>query len=248
MTGKTAKEPELKFIDDNPMVISFPDLDITPEELAEKIKMSVNLPGILKTAEKTLQKAREIWQPKAVYRWVYIVHTNKDIAAMRLQSKNINIEIDLGDSARFLKNADFALVSVYTAGKELELQSMIASQKGDHLKGYFFDLIGLIVLDKVNTAIKDVAEKKSIECGLGVSPFLSPGSIHGWDLAEQIKLCSFLPLKTIDVSIREDAVLSPFKSISCLIGIGKGYTNVKVGTTCQICSKKHECQMKKNTE
>ncbi len=123
---------------------------------------------------------------------------------------------------------------------------MIASQKGDHLDAYFFDLIGLIVLDKVNTAIKDTAEKKAIEHGLGVSPFLSPGSVHGWELAEQVKLCSFLPLETIDVSIRDDAVLSPFTSISCLIGVGQDYNNIQVGTTCQICSKKHECQMKHN--
>ncbi len=248
MTGKAAKEHELKFIDENPMVVSFPDLDITSGELAEKIKMSGDLPGILKSAEKTLQKARGLWQPKAVYRWVELKHTNTDIVAMHLESKNISLEIDLGYSARFLKNADYALVSVYTAGKELELQSMIASQKGDHLEGYFFDLIGLIVLDKVSTAIKDTAEKKAIEYGLGVSPFLSPGSVHGWDLAEQIKLCSVLPLKTIDVSIREDAVLSPFKSISCIIGIGKDYNSVQVGTTCQICSKKQECQMKQNNE
>ncbi|MCP4342621.1 MAG: hypothetical protein GY799_28005 [Desulfobulbaceae bacterium] len=121
---------------------------------------------------------------------------------------------------------------------------MIASQKGDHLEGYFFDLIGLIVLDKVNTEIKDTAEKKAIEYGLGVSPFLSPGSVHGWELGEQKKLCSFLPLKAIDVSIRDDAILSPFKSISSLIGIGKNYKSAKVGTTCQVCSKKNECEMK----
>ncbi len=248
MIGKVAKKPELKFIDENPMVVSFPDLDITAGELADKIKMSGNLPGIFKSAEKTLHKARELWQPKAVYRWVGLKHTNTDLVTMRLESENISLEIDLGYSSRFLKKADYALVSVYTAGEELELQSMIASQKGDHLEGYFFDLIGLIVLDKVSTAIKDTAEKKAIESGLGVSPFLSPGSVHGWDLDEQIKLCSFLPIKTIDVSIREDAVLSPFKSISCLIGVGEDYNSGEVGTTCQICSKKHECQMKQNSE
>lgn len=40
--------------------------------------------------------------------------------------------------------------------------------------------------------------------------------------------------------------LSPYKTISCLIGIGCGYQTTKVGATCQVCSKKDECPMRKN--
>ncbi len=246
MSGKAANDVGFSHIDEKPVIVTFPDLDITFGELSEKIKMSGNSPDILKSAEKTLQKARGIWQPKAVYRWVKIKHLDKDSSAIRLESKNIRHDFDLGHSTRFLKNGEYGLISVYTAGKELEQQSMIASQKGDHLKGYFLDLSGLIVLNKVNKSIKEVAEKKAIEYGFGVSPFLSPGSVHGWNLSEQIKLSSFLPLDAIDVSIRDDAILSPFKSISSLIGIGKGYKSTQVGTTCQVCSKKDECQMNHN--
>ncbi len=77
-----------------------------------------------------------------------------------------------------------------------------------------------------------------------MSPFLSPGSIHGWELEDQQKLCSILPLNEIDVQILDDSVLIPFKSLSCLIGIGAGYKANLVGTTCQVCSKNNDCQMK----
>ncbi len=68
----------------------------------------------------------------------------------------------------------------------------------------------------------------------------------GQELEEQVKLCSLLPLENINVKIRDDAVLSPFKTISCLIGLGSGYDAIQVGTTCQICARNHECQMKQN--
>ncbi len=114
---------------------------------------------------------------------------------------------------------------------------MNASSKGDLLEAYFLDLIGLIVLNKVEQTVKEIAEKQGRNLGWGVSPFLSPGSIHGWELEEQLKLCTLLPLKSINVKIRGDAVLSPFKTIPCLIGLGPGYDSVQVGTTCQVCSK-----------
>ena len=130
------------------------------------------------------------------------------------------------------------------SGQALEAASKKASENGHHLGSYFLDLIGLIVLEKIGNLIKQIAEKKAAESGWGVGPFLSPGSVHGWELEEQKKLCSLLPLEKINVTIREDAVLFPFKTISCLIGLGPGYDRVKVGTTCQVCSKNHDCQMK----
>ncbi len=245
---KAAPVSDLKIIDTEPRVVVFSDLDITNRDLVKNIQMSGNSSEILKTAEKTLQKARGLWQAKAVFMWVELMHTNDNETSKFLKSQNISCEIDFGYSARFLKNADYALVSVYTAGRELERQSMAASQKGEHLEAYFIDIIGLAVLDKVCTTIKDIAKKKAIKYGLGVSPFLSPGSVHGWKLEEQAKLCSFLPLDAIDVSIRDNAVLSPFKTVSCLIGMGQNYTGVQVGSTCQVCSKNHECQMKQNNQ
>jgi hypothetical protein len=58
------------------------------------------------------------------------------------------------------------------------------------------------------------------------------------------KLCSLLSLEKINVNIREDAILSLFKTVSCLIGLGPGYDTDKVGSICQVCSKNHDCQMK----
>ena len=223
-------------------------VDLGFQDLVEKIKPSGKA-GILKSARETFEKVQNIWKPAILYCWVEFEqgHTN----GMGLIQKNSGtqkdrdaVEIDFGYSIKFLNRASHALVAVYTAGQVLEEESKKASEMGDLLGAYFIDLIGLIVLDKAGDRVKQIAQEKAVQLGWGVSPFLSPGSVHGWDLEEQIKLCSLLPLEKINVMVREDAVLSPFKTISCLIGLGPGYASDQVGTTCQVCSKNHDCPMK----
>ncbi len=240
----------MKNITTQPFVIPDLSVDVGFQDLVQKIKSSGNQSEILKTAQEAFERVQNIWKPAIVYCWVKFEqgHTNgmgriiqKGCGA---QKDRDAVEIDFGYSIKFLNKADHALVAVYTAGQVLEEESKKASKMGDLLGAYFIDLIGLIVLDKAGERVKQIAQEKAGQLGWGVSPFLSPGSVHGWDLEEQIKLCSLLPLEKIDVMVREDAVLSPFKTISCLIGLGPGYASDQVGSTCQVCSKNHDCPMK----
>lgn len=218
-------------------------VQVTHQDLARKIKTSDNKPEMFEAAQKTLEKVNRTWNASAVYCWCEIQPGKSDSIGTIQNSGNV-VSIDFGYSIKFLTHATHALVSVYTTGKELENESKKASKNGDFLEAFFLDLIGLVVLEKTIFFIKQVAETKADDLGWGLSPFLSPGSVLGWDLSEQNKLCSLIPLKRINVTIREDSILSPFKTISCLIGIGPGYDTMKVGTTCQVCSKNHDCQMK----
>ena len=232
--------------DTKPNILSRINIDVTFQELKLKIRNTNNHPEILKIAEKTLDKVNGIWRPKAVYKWFEFNNKgNGNFGSIILNSGNL-FEFDFGYSSKFLTHARHALISVYTTGQSLELEALNASSKGYLLEAYLIDLIGLIVLDKIELIIKEIAEKQARKSEWGVSPFMSPGSVHGWELEDQVGLCALLPLDKINVKIREDGVLSPFKTISCLIGIGPGYDAVQVGTTCQICSKNHACQMKKD--
>jgi len=168
------------------------------------------------------------------------IKTNLEVS----QRSGNHVTFDFGYSFQFLTHARYVLISVFTTGREFEKKLQHTSSKGDPLDAYFLDLIGLTALEKAGQTIKKIAEKQAGKLGWGVSPFLSPGSVHGWDLANQMKLCSLLPLEKIDVTFQNDSVLSPLKTVSCLIGTGPGYRSVHVGTTCQVCSKKDTCPMK----
>ncbi len=228
-------------------------IDLTIEEIAEKIQTSAGSQAILDIAEQYLNELKGLWNPRAVYQWFDFNRSEKD-ADQEIESDNytgdiienntIALSVNLGHSGKFLDHAEKILVSVYTVGHTLEKAYEKSNKEGDMLAAYVIDLIGRCVLEKTSARIKQIVEQRAIKQGWGVSPFLSPGSVKGWELEDQNRLCSLLPLDVIDVSIRDDGILIPFKSISCLMGIGPEYSETKVGNTCQVCNNKEDCQMR----
>ncbi len=220
------------------------NIEINVEELVEKIQTGSKRPDILATAEKTLNRINNIWNPAIVYRWLPFELSETEPGKSIICSNKSPLILDLGHSSIFVREANCFLVAAYSAGSEIEKEANKSSENENLLVSFIIDLIGLLVLEKTGDIVKKIAERKAADLNWGVSPFLSPGSIHGWDLEDQLKLCSLLPLNEINVQISNDAVLIPFKSLSCLIGIGAGYEATLVGTTCQVCSRNNDCQMK----
>jgi len=234
----------MNIIETQPHVLTDLDIELDFEELTKKIRTGTTRPDILATAEKTLLRVNAIWNPAIVYRWLPNEQSKTEPGKTVIYSDDNPVTFDLGHSTRFIKNASHVLVAAYSTGSEIEIEARKSSDSEELLDAFFLDLIDLLVLEKTGNIVKKIAEQKAADLGWGVSPFLSPGSIHGWKLEDQHKLCSILPLDKIGVQIRDDAVLSPFKSLSCLIGIGSGYEAAFVGTTCQVCSKIGDCQMR----
>lgn len=230
--------------DTQPQALTELNIEISFPELEGKIQTGTKRPDILATAEKTLNRVNNIWDPAIVYRWLPFEQSDPASGLSVIRGNDGPITLDLGYSATFLKKASYALVAVYSAGDRLEQETQKASDNQEFLVAFLLDLIGLLVLEKTGNIVNKVAEQKAAELGWGVSPFLSPGSIHGWELEDQLKLCPLLPLDQIGVRLRDNAVLTPFKSLSCLIGIGPEYQASLVGTTCQVCSKNQDCQMR----
>ncbi len=229
-----------------PQALTDVKIEINLDELVAKLQTGSTRPEIVATAKTTLERVNNIWNPAIVYRWLPIKQSEKEPEKSVIQSDE-PVDLDLGHSSIFIKDASYALIAVFSAGDEIEKETQRASDSQEILTSFILDLIGLLVLEKAGDMVKEIAEEQARVLGWGVSPFLSPGSIHGWELEEQLKLCPLLPLDKIDLQIRDDAVLMPFKSLSCLIGIGAGYETTKVGTTCQVCSKNETCQMRQST-
>jgi hypothetical protein len=227
-----------------PHVLSYIDAQVTFHDLENTCNFSSNNAEIVETAKKTLNKAKRIIFPKAVYQWFEFEKTGKDQTGWIIQGSGDPVRFDFGYSFQFLAPARNVLISVFTTGQEFEEELKRTSSNGDLLEAYFLDLIGLSALEKVGETIKAIAETQAGKLGWGVSPFLSPGSVKGWELEEQAKLCSLLPLEKINVTFQNDSVLSPLKTVSCLIGMGPEYRSTNVGTNCRVCSKKDTCPMK----
>lgn len=214
-------------------------------DLAPKIRTSTPRPDIMATAEKMLDRVAGIWRPAIVYRWLRVTpgEDGRRKTTLHTDPEGSAISLDLGHSTCFITAAEHALIAAYTAGREIEEEAMKATDSQEFLAAFILDLIGLLVLEKTGDIVKNIAEEAANSRGLKVSPFLSPGSVHGWDLEEQTALCSLLPLESAGITLLDDAVLTPFKSLSCMIGVGSGYTASEVGSTCQICARNGNCPM-----
>jgi hypothetical protein len=216
-------------------------------ELVDNIQMSSAKPAILDAARATFDKNNGIWKPAMTYQWFgFSSNESGETGTIVHPDTKQETPVNMGHSGRFISKASRVLAGVYTAGPELDKAAADAGAAGDFLASHFLDTLGLIVLKKVETIVKSEAEQAAVDAGWGVSPFLSPGSVHGWELSGQADLAGLLPINDIGVTVSDAAVFTPFKTISCLIGIGQDFDTTTVGSTCRVCAKRADCQMRQS--
>lgn len=222
------------------------DLQLTVDDIQQRLGERLPQAHLVETVSSILESCRKLWQPMAVYRWCELAWEEGEKVCIHAQGKDQSVCLAMGDASHFLKKARKILVGVYTVGRKLEEHAERASGEKRIFDAYLYDIVGLGVLDALGTAVGHVAEDYAAGRGWGVGPLLSPGSIQGWDMADQAILCSMLPLQMIDAKVQDNGVLAPFKSISFLIGTGPDYRASRVANTCEVCSKRDDCVMHKS--
>lgn len=225
-------------------VISNLHLKLSLDELLVKFVRVADKPTFRDAAERVLETARKVMRPMLVYRWLDVAKVNSTVLKLTCSISGESTTIDLGYSIQFAVGAKKAIVGAYTVGNELENLAKKVSVNGPHLEAYIYDIVALAILEKVNHKINGIAEQYAADHGWGVTPFLSPGSVHGWDLEDQHNLIALLPINDIGVEKTVTGVLLPFKSLSFFIGTGPALKAARVGTTCQVCSRREDCVMR----
>lgn len=229
---------------------SFPSLrpvsiELEFNDLATRFSTSTQSEKLLEAAQPVFKEARNIWQPRSVVKWLPVIAvTDSETVLASLKSAS-TLRLHTGFSGSFLHSAEMVLAGVYTSGNELDEAVKSAAAQKRYLDGYILEQIGLIVLEKTATVIHEIVEQEAADRNWGVGPLLSPGSVHGWDLTDQLNLCSHLPIDEIDVACSGNGVLTPFNSLSFIIGIGPGYSDTKVGSPCKVCSNRENCTLRK---
>lgn len=232
-------------LSDGPILLK-PEIIVLPADLEKNIRVGKSGSKILETAKETLCRVQEYWTPAALVRWYPFKTCDTSGTGWIIPDTGDPVKLNFGESFQFIRQAEYVMVALYTVGDKFDDLSKQAASQGHVLTSYLIDLIGLIALDKVCDAVKQTAEKTARERGWGVSPYLSPGSLPGWNLSEQSKLCTLLPMETIHVSINANAVLSPLKSACVFIGMGPVLSRATVGSPCELCSNRGKCSHNMN--
>lgn len=132
-----------------------------------------------------------------------------------------------------LKGAEYVIMAVVTIKDGIENASSRLFDDGKYMDGMIYDAIGNAALDKLcEKFYSDVADYASKE-GYAVTEMMFPGD-DKWDIASQKIIFKHLDASKIGVTLDENNMMHPVKSLSFILGIGK---DIKSSSSHHDCSK-----------
>ena len=174
--------------------------DTVTDLVVETLKVSLDLPSV-----------------KAEYHYFDSLVIDKESASIMLSSILFQTrKIILSQ----LKGSTAAVLFLATAGPELGELSKKQMASGKLLEGYITDVVGSEVVEAAIDLMHKELGSAASEEGYNITNRFSPGYC-GWDVAEQHKLFDLIPENYCGITLTDSALMSPVKSVSGLIGIGR---------------------------
>jgi hypothetical protein len=166
-----------------------------------------------------------------------------DARGMMLSFKDIVLEEDrfgMGGAVfecgrkigRQLKDSGQLVAFVCTAGAGVTLQYKRYMEQNDPLKAYFVDALGSIAVEKAIDTLQERLSESAMRNGMCITNRYSPGYC-GWQVREQEKLFALFPEKPCGISLSSSSLMSPSKSVSGIIGMGKNVRHTQY--ECRLC-------------
>jgi hypothetical protein len=198
--------------------------NLIPQIDREAVKKSLHLDrqGDAQLAQRLIDKAKTLIEPKAAFKLCYIDKKLQDaviINGLRLKSKVLR---------KNLNAVERIFPYVVSIGAALE---QATGKMSDLLEAYYLDVIGNIALAAVRKQLHDHLCNKF---ALKKISFMSPGSLPDWPIQAQSQLFQLLPdvEASIGVRLNKSLVMTPTKSVS---GI---YFQTEVSFfNCQLCQR-----------
>ncbi|MGB5434484.1 MAG: vitamin B12 dependent-methionine synthase activation domain-containing protein [Maribacter sp.] len=135
----------------------------------------------------------------------------------------------------FLRGSEFAALFTCTAGYEVEKWSNKYKKDEDYVMSYVIDATGSLLvegaMDIVYKKLKDYTDTHN----LSLTNRYSPGYCE-WKVADQQNLFSLLPKDFCNIQLSQSSLMSPIKSVSGIVGIGKSVQHR--GYICDSCHSK----------
>lgn len=222
--------------------MSFVEYKINPDELhieySELLKMlhvtdfSTHNPVVSESTE-----IFEIFSEIANIRGGYIVYDDivldRERGLINIKDKQLFPQPQV---CGYLKGSEKIAVLVCTAGEGFTEISNRYNREGEFLKGFIADTMGSLTVEKAMDLIQERIESEYLGYGLKITNRYSPGYCF-WEVNNQKQLFSLLPKDPCDINLSNSCLMSPIKSVSGIIGIGKDVK--KRGYACNKCTNKN---------
>lgn len=123
--------------------------------------------------------------------------------------------------ARQVMGSDTFALFITTAGGKFDEWIKSKADSGDVLSEYLCSSIGSVIADKVADLVQEEIRGLALKSGKGISNRYSPGYCS-WNIREQRGIFDLLHAGRIGVTLTPSFLMKPIKSVSGIIGIGRG--------------------------
>ncbi|MDR1583717.1 MAG: hypothetical protein LBS55_10770 [Prevotellaceae bacterium] len=207
--------------------IDYSDIELLTDEVLKEIGYEESIPNdeILETIHQLLTLLKREVKPRCIYLitngWI------EEMTAVHIQNYVLNTGPTI---SRLLEKSSSFAVFAATAGIEFEQITQEYKKTEDILTHYILDVMGTTIVEKAGDYIESKLEK--IFPDMLHTHRFSPGYCN-WHLTEQRKIFSILGNHPCGIALSDVCLMSPIKSISGIIGIGKEVQTRKYA--CQYC-------------
>jgi hypothetical protein len=131
-----------------------------------------------------------------------------------------------------------AVIFVATIGQSLEGRVAQMMKEGQILKPIILDAIGSEAAEKTACHLQEKVRELATANGADITLRYSPGYCD-WDITQQSIIFEAMDSAPIEVSLSEECVMVPRKSVSGIIGLGWGEKRRLRLSPCQFCTKQN---------
>ena len=195
---------------------------------------------LLEVSRRALEQGMEFLEPQVLYQKLKVESVQHERVVLE-NGKKLSGSLIINH----LRPAEYVVLLICTVGHRID-EHISAVMKEDVLFGLGLDGVGSAAVEALANAACNHFEERAAEEGCQSSIPLSPGML-GWEVGRgQPEIFSILDASQIGVQLLEQAIMTPRKSLSMVIGFG---TEMKlVGRTCDYCAMKETCRYKDHYE
>lgn len=193
-------------------------------------------PRLFFVSENALNEGVRLLKPEVIYRQLRVKEVRHE---QLLLEGGFKLSGDI--VSQHLVTVQSIIAIICTIGTELESYASRVSET-NLVYGLALDGVGSAGVETLSNAVCSYFEQESLKNGFHTTIPLSPGMI-GWPVEKgQPILFEILKPEKIGVDLNPQYMMSPRKTVSILIGVGKELDNSR--TPCDFCAMNVTCRYK----
>lgn len=197
---------------------------------------------IIKITREEIERGYNLFEPKGIYSPVKIKQIS--FSGGRVDLKN-SLCLNFSNSIiNLLNGTNYLVLGVVTIGSSLENKVSEFFAQGEYPRAIALDAVGTVAVESLSRHIRNLVCQDAKKQYFRTTRYFSPG-YDDWDISQQKDIFKVIPTNKIGVTLTESCMILPRKSLSWIIGIGKGVIiSPEERDACKICKLKN-CQYRK---